>query len=205
MSDLPNVLPDGARPVAIDALRAATREAHDRIESLVDLSRMGDLVRYRRTLGAFATFLRAWEPAMLAVLPPSHAAWFAERSRLPMLEQDLKVLGGPMRSGPLRLPALADACAAWGSMYVLEGSALGGRVIARHMMAQHGLTPAQGCAYFHGWGDRSGARWAEFRAVLEERLADASMRQRACDAACDTFEALAFTCAGALDDELAVA
>ena len=54
-------------------------------------------------------------------------------------------------------------------MYVLEGSALGGQFIAR-TLAQAGLHPDRGAAYFHGWGPATARLWRETREVLNTQL-----------------------------------
>jgi heme oxygenase len=115
----------------VPALRAATRSHHERVDRLIDLHRIGEAAYYQRILQGFDAFLRAWEARVLAALPPARHAWLHERSRRAFLQDDLRVL----RIAPLphaaAVPALASAAAAWGSVYVMEGSALGGQVISR--------------------------------------------------------------------------
>ncbi len=59
-----------------------------------------------------------------------------------------------------------------GALYVLEGSTLGGRILARQVETVLELTPGQGNAYFQGHGAATGALWkevtAEIAAVPEE-------------------------------------
>ena len=91
---------------------------------------------------------------------------------------------------PHALPVLATSARAWGSIYVMEGSALGGQVITRSLAAE-GLSPGRGAAYFHGWGAATGAMWHEARRLLDEHLADPASLAQACEGACATFDALA--------------
>ncbi len=202
------------------ALRAATAEAHRAIDDLLQLDRLADLARYRRVLSGFASFLVPWEPRVRERLaaagsgdPDALLAWFDARSRLPMLRQDLAALGlsGPdgatladtpadadAHSPRPWLPNLPDAPAAWGSLYVLEGSALGGQVIARHVGPALGLAADHGAAYFHGHGRATGAMWADFRQRLSQAVPPgAAATASACSAAVATFSALQahFECA----------
>ncbi len=55
-----------------------------------------------------------------------------------------------------------------GAMYVMEGSTLGGQIIARHIESQFSLAPGVGDAYFRGYGDRTGSMWREFQTVLQQ-------------------------------------
>ena len=188
------------------ALRQATADRHRSIESLLSLDAALDLRRYGRMLRGFGLFLAAWEPQVRAALPRADAAWFTARSRRHLLEHDLQALRIPatQRAGALRGFALDDAASAWGSMYVLEGSALGGQVIARQLAQQLAIGPDTGGAYFHGWGGETGAMWRQFRERLEGELAgDAAALERACAAAVATFDALAATFTMVLDESVA--
>ena len=62
---------------------------------------------------------------------------------------------------PLRAPE-----AVLGSMYVVEGSTLGGAIIAREVERRLGLTAETGCAYFRSYGRDTAAMWKSFGAVL---------------------------------------
>lgn len=181
--------PPCARPSALATLRQATRERHHRIDGLMDLRRFGQRDHYARVLQLFDAFLAPWEAAVAAALPAAAGPWLRQRSRRPFLRQDLHALG--IAALPWRAPGLSFAtpAAAWGSLYVIEGSALGGQVITR-TLARAGVRPDHGGAYFHGWGDATGPMWAEFRARLESELPDPARVAAACGAACLTFDAL---------------
>jgi heme oxygenase len=114
-----------------------------------------------------------------------------KRSRRAFLQRDLQVLGlaGGTRLDPM--PLFATPGAAWGSVYVMEGSTLGGQVITRSL-ADAGLRPDRGAAYFHGWGPATGAMWKEVRTLLDQQLAEPQTLAQACEGACATFDALAF-------------
>jgi heme oxygenase (biliverdin-IX-beta and delta-forming) len=172
------------------ALRAATRLHHDRVDRLIDLRRLGEAPFYASVLQVFDAFLAAWEARVLAVLPLPQREWLARRSRLAFVRHDLQVLGIDRLEPAPALAALPSSAAAWGSIYVVEGSTLGGQVITR-TLARHGLLPHNGAAYFHGWGEHTGGLWRETRTLLERELAPAHALPPACRAACATFDALA--------------
>ena len=153
-----------------------TAAAHARLESTIDLDRLSNHRDYYcRTLGALAAFQAGWRPRLLAALTPGDRDWFIERDRWPMLRADLACLGlpepaaDPAAADP-DVPALDSCAAAWGSLYVIEGSALGGRVIVRRLAAA-GLDRGRGAAWFDGWGERTAERWKDFRGRLERRVA----------------------------------
>jgi heme oxygenase len=180
------------------ALRGATRERHARIESLLRLDAPMPLARYGAILRGFHEFLARWEAAVHAALPERLQGWFDARRRGSFTAQDLAWLGTP--SSPPRaedarravdgLP-LAGLAALFGSMYVIEGSALGGQVIAPRLERELGLAPGRGASYFHGYGEHTGAMWREFR---QRAAAEVGCGAEAVDAACRaaerTFDAL---------------
>ena len=179
-------------------LRAATRTQHDRIERLLALEAPMPLARYGVILLGFQRFLTAWEQELRDALPVRLHGWLAERGRLGFVAQDLAFLGHDVsglagQDVPRCLPERSVA-AAFGSLYVIEGSALGGQVITPRLKRDLGLEPGRGASYFHGFGDRTGAMWREFRLLAEHEIGtDPARRRAACDAAEQTFEALITT------------
>ncbi|MDT8295496.1 hypothetical protein RQ744_16070, partial [Roseomonas mucosa] len=82
-------------------------------------------------------------------------------------------------------PATRDA--AFGALYVLEGSALGGQVILRRAEAALGLGPERGASFHASLGRPVGEGWRRFRQALALHCTDAG---GACDAARDSFHRL---------------
>ena len=172
---------------ALAALRQATREHHDRVDRLIDLPRMRDRGHHARVLQALDAFLAGWEPAAAAALGPKWQEWLRARSRRAFLRLDLDALG-VTPTPPARIAPFGGRCAAWGSVYVMEGSALGGQFISRSM-ARAGLE--EGAAYFHGWGEATGGMWREVRGLLATELDTAERVAQACQGARQTFDTLA--------------
>ena len=118
------------------------------------------------------------------------------RSHLPFMERELLALDvqadvesvEARDAVPLQWHGVEEV---FGSMYVVEGSALGGQVLARGAARRLGLGPEHGAAYFHGWGDATGAMWRDFRLCLDRAVGSAEpMQARACAGAVATFDAL---------------
>ncbi|MCR0983226.1 biliverdin-producing heme oxygenase [Roseomonas populi] len=168
-----------------DRLRAETRPDHDRLENGLRLADPGlTPARYRAVLERFYGFWAGWEPRLAAALGDD--AFFAPRRRLYLLQDDLRALGIRPEGLPACLPPpLRDRGEAMGSLYVMEGSTLGGRVILKRL-DEIGL--AEGArSYFAGHGEATGAMWRSFLARLEaEPDAEAVLR-----GAKDTFATLA--------------
>lgn len=99
-------------------------------------------------------------------------ALFEERRRMPNLVHDLAAFGFDEEKC-LQLPRCeqaaglgADTATALGSLYVLEGSRLGGRLIARHLAEHAAWLPAQGLRYFAD--EETGASWRRLGLVLDD-------------------------------------
>ena len=95
------------------------------------------------------------------------------RQRRQMLEDDLTWfnVSRSEQSQPT-LPEISSEAAFLGSMYVMEGSTLGGQLISRHVERVLGLGAGHGDAYFRGHGDGTGILWKEFCDVLRTRIPD---------------------------------
>ena len=154
----------------LERLRIETRPAHDRIERAVDFERRtSSRDAYRGLLGRFYGFHRAFEAEAASLAP--ECVLFQQRRKAHLLERDLAALGmSPQeiihlpRCCPL-MPLPAPA-AVLGAMYVLEGSTLGGALIAREAQRRLGLTAQTGCAYFRSYGRDTASMWKSFGAAL---------------------------------------
>ena len=92
---------------------------------------------------------------------------FSERRKVGRLEEDLAALGlGAEEQARiprcLELPELDSIPRVLGCLYVVEGATLGGQVISRHLLANLGITPESGGAFFAGYGAETGPRWKAF-------------------------------------------
>jgi heme oxygenase len=183
---------DPARTDLLTALRSATRARHARLDEAIDGAFTRD--RYVAFLGASLAAVEGIEPAIERWRPAG-----AHPSRRERLRADLRALGAPAPVASDAL-AVADDSEAVGAAYVLEGSALGGQVLARRVVAALGEVPMSYLA--PQGGPATGARWKQFLAALERHGAatPASAHARACAAACATFDrfADAFVRAGLL-------
>lgn len=64
------------------------------------------------------------------------------------------------------LPPISSHAEALGAMYVMEGSTMGGKTIARMIEGQAGINGPSGFSFFNGYGEETGRMWEEFKAFL---------------------------------------
>jgi heme oxygenase len=152
-------------------LRADTAQAHAELETALDLlGRASDRRRFVRVLERFLGFHMIWERSIRQ--RPALRAFYEPRSRLPHLRRDLAALG-LTNAEQAALPKcgeaaslVADEAEAIGSIYVLEGSTLGGQVISRALEGAVWAPPG-GLAYFDPYPGRTGDMWRKFGAWAE--------------------------------------
>ena len=153
-------------------LKRHTAAAHEALQASPPVGRLlaADLTwpEYRDLLGRYYGFLeplgQRWHDH------PARSPWAAfvkPALRLEELRRDLQMAGADLNALPL-----ADV--AWmqteppftvGVIYVLLGSSLGGKLIARSLTQSLGLTADRGCAYFAA-SDEVGS-WRRFLEELE--------------------------------------
>ena len=141
---------------------------HEAVEGAVPLMDAGlDRARYIAVLQRMHGVVKSWEEFALRAAPPFLLPMVVERRRLRLLELDLRVLGAvvPAGDGPA-LPGWGSSAELLGALYVMEGSRLGGQMIARHVEELLGFAPGEGSAYFRGFGDRTGVMWKELVQML---------------------------------------
>jgi heme oxygenase (biliverdin-IX-beta and delta-forming) len=174
-------------------LRHATEADHRRLEAALDLQSPDlSFERYRRVLAAFHGFYAPLEARFLSFGPATPPLGFALPQRARLLELDLVALGTPAADISCEdLPEIATTAELAGRLYVLEGAALGGQVLARSLARRWQLTPGTGAAFFFGDGAAAAKRrWALVLDWLERVAGSGASAGEAVAAAAATFSAL---------------
>ena len=145
-------------------VRAATRAAHARVDGLFGAFDLADPADYRRFLEAHGSVTPSCERALSASGAAELLADWDRRARAPSLAADLADLGGASIGIPSPTRRLTPA-QAFGMMYVLEGSRLGGAVLARRVLASPSAACRSATRYLrHGEGQRL---WSAFVAAFD--------------------------------------
>lgn len=161
------------------ALKAVTAEAHERLDarfSGLDLADRDDYAAFLLSqAGAFLPIEAALDRAGMGALIPD----WPTRRRAAALLADLAALG---LQPPATIPAppLSSTADMLGAAYVLEGSRLGGTILARTVpeaLPRTFLEPGNPLA------------WRAFVTVLDERLSSQADLQEAARTAAAVFEA----------------
>lgn len=147
-------------------LRVETRPYHDAVEqnefNRALAAGTPSAAATEQFLAKMYGFMQPYEAQLQAHAAALGPAWeIAERLRAPLILEDLRVPAGQLPLCPV-LPPLATQPQLLGAMYVLEGSTLGGQVLARQL-AKAGLDLGR---FFTGAGPLTGPRWKSFCHLL---------------------------------------
>jgi heme oxygenase len=160
-----------------DQLRHETRQEHHDLEKALDLFfAQFNVTDYGNLLVKFFVFHVAFD-AYLAVkgLEGSSAEKFYldGRSKKNWLAQDMDFMGIDNVVDIRKLShddfaiLLPSTEHIWGAIYVIEGSTLGGEILARHFTKTLGLFPEAGLRFFTAYGAETNAKWNETIRQLE--------------------------------------
>jgi len=183
--------PPVTRPRAADTplrfiLRDATQEIHQRLHlhggfAAIQSGTIG-LAGYRDLIVRLYGFY-----------VPFEAAAFAAHERSTWLAQDLAALGvaRPLHSLPMcpYIPRLETAQRRLGAAYMAEGSALGGRSLARGLDHLFVSGSQDGRRFFAGHGAATGAAWSSYLSRLSSTHEDLAGRADIVNAALEAFAA----------------
>jgi heme oxygenase len=153
-------------------LRQATRAEHERVDALFSQFDLSSRAGYGRFLKAQAAAFLPVEAALDRGPGDAAVPDWPQRRRGDLIRADLADLG--IDATPLPPPAIGDGFAALGTIYVLEGSRLGGSLLRRSVPA--GL-PARFLSA------ASPEAWRTLIAHLEEKLTTPESRLIAIKAA----------------------
>ncbi|MBL8584632.1 MAG: biliverdin-producing heme oxygenase [Rhizobiaceae bacterium] len=166
-------------------LREATRDEHASLDSHPAfaslLSGRLELHGYARLMALFHAFYRSHDPIIgnACRIHGLHMAGFEYAPRKEILRHDLAALGvepiAPAQIGEGTLPLMSSAAATCGTLYVVEGSMLGGSVLGGAVGSL--FTGTSGGKGYWQWCAQAGAgRWAMTCKTIDNLASDDASR-----------------------------
>lgn len=159
-------------------LKEHTRLRHAMLEKkllrrVTELQSAGD---YQMLLSILYGFYSAIESTVQPWFVDDRKYVFDQRRKAWRILDDIRELGGEAQVPDLctSLPQVNGYHEALGVMYVVEGSTLGGPVIAR--LIQSRLNIDRGMGFFLAYGPDAGIMWTAFRKILSEPYSDAERK-----------------------------
>lgn len=177
-------------PPVHQALRLGTRERHELLDRGLGLT-SGDVDRaaYLNYLRALLGWLEPLEQRLWALDWPGSLQARERAGKSAWLRADLAAAGDtapvPL-CGKIPVPQAADAYAL-GVAYVVEGSQLGGRFLAKRLQD---AAPALPLRYLRGYGAQVGPLWKGFLLHLDSAAGAQGREAAALQGARDAFDSL---------------
>lgn len=164
-------------PLPVNAIAAsavvkeATQLLHTEVENLLmpKLTSISSTADYAAVLRVFYGYFFPLEQRLQQYLTPEKLPDMASRRKAGAILHDLNAIGYTDESLPVcrQLPRITSVAEAFGALYVMEGSTLGGKMIARMLRKNEALAIAdEALTFFSGYGDETGSRWKSFLAAL---------------------------------------
>jgi heme oxygenase (biliverdin-IX-beta and delta-forming) len=182
-------------PAILSRLRLETRLEHTALEDVLDLmntelTRQAYCYRLKVFYGFYAPFEEALKLRLENMRFPDELANRLDKTAL--LRNDLNYLGVDLEniSTCQKLPRLEFITEILGSIYVVEGATLGGRIITKHVKDTLNIWPTNGGSFFQGYGDATAMMWQGMRQLLVNGAHNASAENAIVASAIETFTAL---------------
>ncbi|MGN6495129.1 MAG: biliverdin-producing heme oxygenase [Agriterribacter sp.] len=150
-----------------EKIKIQTRAAHQALEKLIvaKIKSIRSLKDYEQLLKMFYGFYQPVESKTDAYINPSVIPDYSLRRKSENILKDLSVLSGQPAEELLLATAeisfIKSEPAALGAMYVLEGSTLGGIIIA-DMLTRYAKAPAASLSFFKAYKEENQTMWLKF-------------------------------------------
>lgn len=176
--------------MSTEDLRDSTYPEHQASEKkmLVALKGIKTKEDYVRVLNMLYGFYAPLEKRIRRFLTTDVFPDMDKRSRSEFLLWDILESGVPVPRPDYctELPVITSFASALGALYVLEGSTLGGRIIAG--MISRLLDSPDNLTFFNGYGAETGMMWKNFKQFLNRSLSEDQWKEIS-DTATKTFVA----------------
>lgn len=157
-------------------LKENTKQLHDDTEAKFDSQRIFDrtysLDDYKKILRLNYLFHNDFEDKAIRALSPETSEKLNAESRrkLPAFEKDLQHLNLDKAEINESISVNSEA-EALGILYVMEGSTLGGNVIAKQLSRNPAFENTE-FNYYGVYGEKTGENWKNFKETLDSRFSE---------------------------------
>lgn len=152
-----------------EQLREETKSEHAATEKAMMplLKSARDKESYTRLLCAMYTYLKPVEDAVFRKIEAAHLPDQASRRTMGHMSNDLEALGAANCAQNLatELPKIETTAQAFGALYVLEGSTMGGQIVGG-IVRKNLPGELHHTRYFDSYGEQTRMMWGKFIGAL---------------------------------------
>jgi heme oxygenase len=173
-----------------DQLKTRTLAPHQELEKalITRMRAMRGTDNYIDLLQVFYRYFGALEDRITLFIGSAELPDHLQRRKSESLANDIRALGGvlPEKASLSEIPVIEDHLQAFGALYVMEGSTLGGIIISKMVAKQLGMGD-QGLSFFQSYGEHLPTMWATFKLTLNRQAGNEADAERIIAAAAETF------------------
>lgn len=179
-------------PISLsDLLKQSTKINHQQLEKVMvkQLRLVKTNEDYIKLLQLFYSYFGGLEEKINLYITPFKLENDFQRRKAARLSDDIKMLGGEIKEKAQNedLPLIVNHLQAFGALYVLEGSTLGGRVIVKMLQRQLNTFENIGFTFFNGYNEKTEEMWASFKELLNKQPQNAEETEQVLNTANETF------------------
>lgn len=176
----------------IQKLRDATKSAHKNLDEHLYpvIKNIHTAEDYVFLLKVFYAFFKPVYNSIENLLGTQQLPDIESRRKPYWLLDDLQTMG-INQSGYHscnNIPSITSAAQAWGALYVLEGSSMGGTVITRVIKAGLAWQDETAFTFFKAYEERNAEKWQRFLSYLEDDKDNNEHTDELINAGMETFE-----------------
>jgi len=159
-----------------ELIKTRTLTAHQELEKVLvtRMRAMRDAEDYLGLLQSFYSYFGSIEDRANLYIGSAELPDHLQRRKSASLATDIYALGGklPQKALPADVPVIENKLQAFGALYVMEGSTLGGPIISRMVKKQLSIDTEEGLSFFNSYGDNLHAMWNTFKLTLDRQAPD---------------------------------
>lgn len=175
----------------IEKLRQSTAEIHKELDSwLMPVFRdMDNTDKYSKLLRAFYGYYAPLMDRIGVEIDTHYLPDFAQRRNPDSILNDLASINKPNTfiHSATALPEIHNASQAFGALYVLEGSTLGGVFLSKMLGENMNIDEKNGLSFFYGYGKASREMWNVFIEQINLFAKEKGSEEAILTTAADTF------------------
>jgi heme oxygenase len=174
-----------------EKIKEATLQNHQQTEKILitQMKNMRSKQDYLALLGDFYAYFGGLEQQIERFISVSDLPDYHERRKTEAIANDIKALSGtiPATAQNDDLPQIDNYLKAFGALYVIEGSTLGGKIISKMVQQHLQITENAGLSFFNSYGEDTMQMWERFKDVLNQVAATPADEEIILGAANETF------------------
>jgi heme oxygenase len=153
-------------------LKQYTQKNHLQLEKVMvnEIHKITSELGYVLFLKIFYGYFAGLEVNIAQFVDKNELSDYPKRRKTSLLSNDLISLGAslPSIATDEELPTINNLLQAFGALYVMEGSTLGGQYIANMIKEQLQWKELKAVSFFEGYGSETVGMWESFKTVLDE-------------------------------------